>query len=218
MDGSNGKHLQDLGKPREYFSKTSWMTIRTTILQAKFNCNTEQKTLQTNLKKIKWSNIMPYFIPVRKNMHDNYQGVSRLHDDIDRLFGGNMFPGHWMRQNMPERVAEQPDITPMLDVTANEEAYFVHIELPGVSPEDVNIKVADNVLTISGEKKNEVREGVRVFVQERGYGTFSRALSLPEDADAERIRAFAKDGVLMVEIPRRKPEEVRTRTIEVQRG
>ena len=106
----------------------------------------------------------------------------------------------------------------MLDVTANEEAYFVHIELPGVSPEDVNIRVADNVLTISGEKKNEIREGVRIFVQERGYGTFSRALSLPEDADAERIRAFAKDGVLMVEIPRRKPEEVRTRTIEVQRG
>ena len=94
----------------------------------------------------------------------------------------------------------------------------MHIELPGVSPEDVNIRVADNVLTISGEKKNEIREGVRVFVQERGYGTFSRALSLPEDADAERIRAFAKDGVLMVEIPRRKPEEVRTRTIEVQRG
>ncbi len=161
---------------------------------------------------------MPYFIPVRKNMRDNYQGVSRLHDDIDRLFGGNMYPGHWMRQNWPERVAEQPDITPQLDVTANGEAYFVHIELPGVSPEDVNIKVADNVLTISGEKKNETAEGVRVFVQERGYGTFSRALSLPEDADAERIRAFAKDGVLMVEIPRRKPEEARTRTIEVQRG
>ncbi|MBU3832148.1 MAG: hypothetical protein H9993_05475, partial [Candidatus Desulfovibrio faecigallinarum] len=84
MDGSNGKHLQDPGKPGEYFSKISWMTIRTTILQAKFNCNTGQKNTANKSNKFKWSNTMPYFIPVRKNMRDNYQGVSRLHDDIDR--------------------------------------------------------------------------------------------------------------------------------------
>ena len=105
---------------------------------------------------------MPYFIPVRKNMRDNYQGVSRLHDDIDRLFGGNMFPGHWMRQNMPERVAEQPDITPMLDVTANEEAYFVHIELPGVSPEDVNIKVAECTHHLRREEERGPRGRARL--------------------------------------------------------
>lgn len=165
---------------------------------------------------------MAYFIPVRKNMRDsyrdNYQGVSRLHDDIDRLFGGAMYPG-WMRHFGPEHVAaEQADIAPQLDVFSNDEGYFAHIELPGVSPEDVNIRVAENVLTISGEKKSDAKEGMRVHLQERSYGTFSRSLALPEDADPEHIRAFAKDGVLVVEIPRKKPGEVKTRTIEVQRG
>lgn len=166
---------------------------------------------------------MAYFIrPVRRPMRDNldegYHGVSRLHDDIDRLFGG-CFPNGWGRRQWPaENVAPQVDLVPQLDVTSDDVAYCVHIELPGVSPEAVSIKVADNVLTISGEKKSDVAENARTWVQERSYGSFSRSLALPEDADCEAIRAFAKDGVFVVEIPRKRPETARTRTIEVQRG
>ena len=160
---------------------------------------------------------MAYFIPVRKNMRDNYHGVSRLHDDIDRLFGGTMFPGSY-RAAWPERVTPEADFMPPVDVTSNETAYAMHIELPGVAPEDVNIRVAENVLTVSGEKKAQYEETGKLYVQERTYGSFARSMNLPEDADPESIRAFAKDGVLMVEIPRRKPEAARTRTIEVQRG
>ncbi|MDO5537158.1 MAG: Hsp20/alpha crystallin family protein [Desulfovibrionaceae bacterium] len=164
---------------------------------------------------------MPYFIPARKNMRENYHGVSRLHDDIDRLFGGVMFPGNWMRTVWPEAGtvnAQQADFMPQIDVISNEAAYTMRLELPGVAPEDVNIKVADNVLTVSGEKKAETADEVQTHVQERSFGTFSRSLTLPEDADMESIRAFSKNGVLSVEIPRRKPEAARTRTIEVQRG
>lgn len=164
---------------------------------------------------------MSYYIPVRKNMRDNYHGVSRLHDDIDRLFGRTMFPGAypgWARGARPEAVTPQADLAPAAEVTSTSEAFCLRLELPGVSPEAVNIKVADNVLTVSGEKKNETPEKETVHVQERSFGIFARSLNLPEDADAEGIRAFAKDGVLLVEIPRKRPEQARTRTIEVQRG
>ncbi len=163
---------------------------------------------------------MPYYIPQRKNMRDNYHGVSRLHDDIDRLFNVAMFPRTWMREGWPEAesVTPQPDFLPQLDVTSSEGSYTMRLELPGVAPEDVNIKVADNVLTVSGEKKLESVDGTQTHVQERTFGTFSRSLTLPEDADMESIRAFARNGILSVEIPRRKPEAARTRTIEVQKG
>lgn len=163
---------------------------------------------------------MPYFIPARKNMRENYHGVSRLHDDIDRLFNGAMFPGRWMRPEWPEAetVTPQADFAPQVDVLSSETAYTMRVELPGVAPEDVNIKVDEKVLTVSGEKKVETPEDTQVHVQERTFGTFSRQLTLPDDADMDNIRAFAKNGVLSIEIPRRKPETARTRTIEVQRG
>ncbi len=163
---------------------------------------------------------MPYFIPQRKNPLDNYHGVSRLHDDIDRLFNCAMFPRAWTRERWPEAesVAPTPDFLPQLDVTSSESAYTMRLELPGVAPEDVNIKVADNVLTVSGEKRLDAVDGAQTHVQERTFGTFSRSLTLPEDADMENIHAFARNGVLSVEIPRRKPEAAKTRTIEVQRG
>ncbi len=159
---------------------------------------------------------MPYFIPQRKNIRDNYHGISRLHDDIDRLFNNVMYP----RGSMPvaESVNPSPDFLPQLDVISSDNAYTMRLELPGVAPEDVNIKVIDNVLSVSGEKKSEVMDNTQTHVQERTFGTFSRSLTLPDDADLENIRAFAKNGVLSVEIPRRKPEQARTRTIEVQKG
>ena len=160
---------------------------------------------------------MPYFIP-SKNMYDNYHGVSRLHDDIDRLFGGAMFPSCWSPAQEAEPVAPSADFRPQLDVLSNEASYIMRIELAGVGPEDINIKVADNVLTVSGEKKQEDTTDCETHVQERNFGTFSRALTLPDDADMGKICAFSKDGILSVEIPRKKPEEAKIRTIEVQKG
>ncbi len=159
---------------------------------------------------------MPYFIPGRKNMRDSYHGVSRLHDDIDRLFGS--FPEYWGRTQEAEPVAPSADFLPQLDVLSNEKSYIMRIELPGVGPDDISIKVSENVLTVSGEKKAETVEDTQTHVQERTFGTFSRALTLPEDADMEKICAFSKDGILCVEIPRKKPEEAKIRTIEVQKG
>ena len=155
--------------------------------------------------------------PVRSAFGPRFDGVSRLHDDIDRLFGGffGQPAGEGKAQAEPACVA---DFLPGMDLASSDKAYAMHVELPGVAPEDVSVKVEEGVLTVSGEKKEEKIEGEKKHVAERVYGRFLRRLSLPGDADADNIRASFKDGVLTVEIPRKEPEKPQARSIEIARG
>ena len=84
-----------------------------------------------------------------------------------------------------------------------DKAYIVRGELPGISKKDVNIEVHDNILTVSGERKNDNTEENNSFDYSRiSYGKFSRTFNLPEDVEYEKINAKMKDGVLSLEIPR----------------
>lgn len=142
------------------------------------------------------------------------RGINQLHDDIDRLFGGFFERGWW-----PDFFArDEKAMMPSLDFKSDDKSYVLSIELPGVAPEDVKIEVNADELTISGEKKEEVKEEGRTHVQERRYGSFMRRLTLPEDADTDAIRAVASNGVLTLEIARKAPEQNKVRSIEVQRG
>jgi len=90
------------------------------------------------------------------------------------------------------------------------------VELPGVAPEAVKLEVNDGVLTISGEKKEETKDEQTKEVRECSYGSFTRSMTLPEDADAEHITATSKNGILTVSIPRKAPDQSRVRKIEVR--
>ena len=140
------------------------------------------------------------------------RGVSQLHDDIDRLFGGflgrDFFPDFFTKNDMT--------LMPQIDVKSDDKAYTMSVELPGVAPEDVKVEVNGNMLTVSGEKKEEVKENGKTHVQERRYGSFMRSMTLPEDADAENVKAVTKNGVLSLEIPRK--AESKAKSIEVQKG
>ena len=142
------------------------------------------------------------------------RGVNQLHDDIDRLFGG--FFG---RDFLPDFFTrDEKALMPQIDFKSDDKTYTMSVELPGVAPEDVKIEVNANELTISGEKKEEVKEDGKTHVQERRYGSFMRSMTLPEDADCDSIKAVAKNGVLTLEIARKAPEQGKVRSIEVQRG
>ena len=140
------------------------------------------------------------------------RGISRLHDDIDRLFGGFLAREPWPDFSARDDMA----LLPQIDFKSDNKTYTMSVELPGVAPEDVKIEVNANELTISGEKKEEVKEDGKTHVQERRYGSFMRSMTLPEDADCESIKAVTKNGVLTLEIAR-KPES-KAKSIEVQRG
>ena len=108
---------------------------------------------------------------------------------------------------------------PETDVVEAEKEIRVVTEIPGLRPEDIEIDIRDNVLTISGEKREERQEGDEGntwHLMERRYGGFSRSFVLPRDVESERVQASCENGVLTVTIP--KSERTLRRKIEVQRG
>lgn len=95
--------------------------------------------------------------------------------------------------------------SPPSEAAHDDDAYTVKMELPGVKLEDVELSVHDGVVTVKGEKKSEREEKTETyFFSERRYGSFSRSFRLPNDADAAKISADLKDGVLTITAPKAK--------------
>lgn len=108
---------------------------------------------------------------------------------------------------------------PASEAAADEKAYRIALELPGVSESDVEVKVHDEVVTISGKKSSEREEkGETWFFSERSYGSFSRSFRLPPDADAGKLSAEMKDGLLTIHVPRRAGKEDGARTVKIKKA
>lgn len=108
---------------------------------------------------------------------------------------------------------------PQLDVTETEKSVIISAELPGLEPEDIDISLDRDVLTISGEKRAESEEkGARYYRVERSYGSFSRSISLPSEIEAEKIEATFKRGVLKVNLPKTKEAKEQEKHITIRKG
>lgn len=108
---------------------------------------------------------------------------------------------------------------PEADVLETEKEIRVNLEMPGMKPDEIEIGLENNILTISGEKRQERTEGDEKHtwhLTERRYGKFSRSFVLPRDVESEAIEASFEDGVLNVVIP--KSERARRRRIDVRTG
>jgi HSP20 family protein len=103
-----------------------------------------------------------------------------------------------------------------LDVAEKDDAYVVKASVPGINPEDVEITLTDNVLTIRGETKadNDIKQE-NYHLRERRFGAFMRSVTLPNAVDADKIEAVNENGVLTLTLP--KAESVKPRKIEVKR-
>jgi len=103
-------------------------------------------------------------------------------------------------------LVRRPDssFVPRFDVKETKDAYLFKADVPGVKDEDVEIALTGNRLTISGHRQSEEhKEGDNIFTLERTYGSFSRAFTLPDTADSDKIKAEMKDGVLSITLPKR---------------
>jgi HSP20 family protein len=106
---------------------------------------------------------------------------------------------------------------PAMDLTEVDDAFVLRADLPGLSEEDVDIEVKDDVLTVSGERKSEHQDkGEGFYRVERSFGRFSRSLDLPSGVDASAVTAEFDNGVLQVRIP--KPAEVQPTKIQIGAG
>ena len=101
---------------------------------------------------------------------------------------------------------------PLTDVTEADNAYVVELELPGVKRDQINVELSDRQLVVSGEVREEEKEGVRRR-RTRRYGRFEYRTMLPGEADAGRVSASLSDGVLTVMVP--KAVDSRSRRIEI---
>lgn len=127
----------------------------------------------------------------------NFGRLSNLQDELDRLFDSPL--RNW---------------APALEVREDKDNFVVRAELPGLKREDIEVELHEGALVISGERKAEkVEEGVEVHRQERYYGKFQRALTLPTPVAADKIKAQYKDGVLTVTLP--KTEEAKPKQIDI---
>ncbi|HUF29256.1 MAG TPA: Hsp20/alpha crystallin family protein [Gemmatimonadaceae bacterium] len=117
-----------------------------------------------------------------------------LRREIDRVFedayGGSGTRAGW---------------TPSANVREGKDSVLLEMELPGISPDEVDISIENDMLTVRGEKREERQEGEeegRYFLLERSYGSFSRSFSLPLGVDADKVGAEFDNGLLTIRIPR----------------
>ena len=105
--------------------------------------------------------------------------------------------------------------SPRVDITEDDKEYVIKADLPDVKKEDIKLTVLDNVMSISGERKYEKEEqGKKYHRVERSYGSFMRSFTVPDDADASKVSAEYKDGVLNAHLP--KSEKANQKSIEVK--
>jgi len=103
---------------------------------------------------------------------------------------------------------------PAVDIRETEEAFLVHAELPGLSKDDIEITLENDILKLSGERRFEKDVEEKEYHRiERSYGTFTRAFSLPSRVDASGVSASFTDGVLTISVP--KVEEAKPRKIDI---
>jgi HSP20 family protein len=137
---------------------------------------------------------------------DPFREMTSVQDNFDRLWRG-----------MLEGRRGQESWLPAVDVFDTKDAVVLKAELAGMKPDDIEIEVDDNVLTLKGERKFEEKvDDERYYRVERRYGSFQRSIALPQGVKADDIQATYEDGVLEVRVP--KAEEEKPKKIAVTAG
>jgi len=112
---------------------------------------------------------------------------------------------------------EDVSLVPSVNISDKDKAFEVKVALPGVDKKDVNIEIRDNCLVISSEKEYENEEKEENWVRrEYGYASFQRMFELPESADADKIKAKMKNGVLSISIAKKEGIETGKKKIAVE--
>ncbi|MEW6526359.1 MAG: Hsp20/alpha crystallin family protein [Spirochaetota bacterium] len=128
--------------------------------------------------------------------------VKRIFDDFFTLEPVDLFDSAWV---------------PSIDVEEDEKSIHVRAEIPGIDEKDLNVTLEDNVLTISGEKKEERKEeNKRYVLAERRFGSFKRSIALPAEVKADNVKASFKNGVLTVDFEKKEVSQPKRITINVK--
>ncbi len=138
-----------------------------------------------------------------------FRDLERMRREMDRLWD-SFFEGKPSR-----KVEEVGEWLPSLDVSETKNDVVVKAELPGMDPKEIDISLADGILSIRGEKKQEKEEKEENYhLIERSYGSFVRSVRLPREVQSDKISASYKNGILKVTLP--KSEEAKKKEIKIK--
>jgi len=160
------------------------------------------------------SNKLP--VPTEKSspgMPQEWRPLERLRHEIDRFFEG--FGGGFFRGSLFDAAPfgggqSLFPAMPAVDVTETDKAYEITAELPGMDEKNIEVKVANGVLSITGEKRKVSNDD---NMYEASFGSFQRAFKVPDDVSADKIEATFKNGVLSVTLPKGKDAQMSPRRI-----
>ncbi|MEO5857975.1 MAG: Hsp20/alpha crystallin family protein [Pyrinomonadaceae bacterium] len=142
--------------------------------------------------------------------YDPFRELRSLQDEVNRVFSSNL-------SRSGETGLGRGAWNPSVDIFGNKDQIVLEAELPGLSPDDVNISIENNVLTIHGERRFEKKdEGDNFHRVERSYGSFTRSFTLPPAVSSENVIANFENGILRLELAKR--EEAKPRRIEIKAG
>jgi HSP20 family protein len=143
---------------------------------------------------------------------DPFRNVATLQERINRLFEDS-FPPSQAAQDDLAVCAWRPDV----DIYETDSGVVIKVDLPGVRKEDVSVEVKDNLLTLRGERKEEVEVPEnRYYRRERTCGNFMRAFTLQASVTPDKIKATFKDGVLKVNLPHPEAEVPRQVKVNIE--
>ena len=127
-----------------------------------------------------------------------FRELDEVQNRLSSFFGG--FPPRFVTNGDSFKLSTwSPDV----DITEDDKEYLVKADLPEVKKEDVKVTLEKGVLSIMGERKSEKEEkNKKLHRIERSFGTFERTFTMPEDADASKMKAEFKEGVLRVHMPK----------------
>jgi HSP20 family protein len=107
--------------------------------------------------------------------------------------------------------------TPSVDISETENELVLHVDVPGIRLEDIDVRLENGTLTVKGERKFEQASNNKGYHRmERSYGAFARSFSLPDTVDPDKIRAEYKDGVLTINVAKKEVAKPRSIKVEVQ--
>ena len=137
--------------------------------------------------------------------------INKLKRDLDRLFDRLLDDFSMPFISTPTRG------TPFVDIKEAADNLIITVEIPGINPEDLDISVTQDILTIKGEIKSELSQDSEDYRRmERRYGTFSRTLQLPCKVKTEDVKAHYKKGILHIALPKCKPDIPRQVKIRIK--
>ena len=154
-------------------------------------------------------------VPARST-GDAFSTLRRMSSELDRMFDD------WPSFRWPafgQIASEEMAWSPKIDVFEKDNRLVTRVDLPGVKKEDVTVEVTDGHLTLSGERKRESEEKKDDFYRsEREYGSFYRAVPLPEGVKLEDVKASFADGVLEVSVPLPAKAAASVRKVSIEDG